>query len=149
MIFEILAASLDNFLKFFLIIIVAIVVAQIINSFLNQYTIETRLKNENNVVKSALLGLVTPGPLGLYLPSLKVLKEKGLSLSMIATFITSQTLVGPLRSFIEVEYFGAVFFTYRVVFSFFSAVAIGIVYKRLERHLEPKDTSNNQSKAKR
>jgi uncharacterized membrane protein YraQ (UPF0718 family) len=142
LIFEILATTLDNFLKFFFIIVVAVVVAQIINSFIDQNTVERRLKNENNVVKPALLGLVTPGPLGLYLPSLKMLKEKGLSLSMIVAFITSQTLVGPMRSFIEVEYFGAAFFTYRVIFSFFTAVATGVLYKRLDKHLELEATSN-------
>ncbi len=136
MIIEILAATFDSFLKFSLIIVVAIVVAQIISLFLSQETIEKQLKNEKNVVKPALIGLVTPGPLGLYLPLLKILKEKGLTLSMIATFITSQTLVGPMRSFIEVEYFGAMFFIYRVIFSFFTAFGVGICYKYLEKRIE-------------
>ena len=142
MIFEVLTTAIDNFLKFFFIIVIAVVFAQIINSFLNQDSIKNRLMNENDVVKPALLGLVTPGPLGLYLPTLKALKEKGLSLSMIVAFITSQTLVGPMRFFIEIEYFGTIFFTYRVIFSFFSAVATGVLYQRIKKNLEPEKNVN-------
>jgi uncharacterized membrane protein YraQ (UPF0718 family) len=59
---------------------------------------------------TSLLGLVTPGPLASYLPILKVLKRNGLSLSAVVAFITSQTLAGPIRAFIEIEFFGVLFF---------------------------------------
>lgn len=125
---------IENLLKLSPILIIAIVVAQIIDSYLSEETVKKIIK-EKSIIKAAAVGLVTPGPLTAYLPFLKVLKRRGLPLSIIVTFITAQTLVGPMRSFIEVEYFGAMFFIYRVILSFLMAVGVGACYKLLEKHI--------------
>ena len=85
------------------------------------------------LVAVTLTGLLTPGPLAAYLPVLKALRKLGFRLSLVAAFITSQTLVGPGRLFMEVRYFGAPFFVYRVLASFAIALAVGAIYALLER----------------
>ncbi|UCF59463.1 MAG: hypothetical protein JSV15_03360, partial [Candidatus Bathyarchaeota archaeon] len=62
----------------------------------------------------------------------------GLSLSVVAAFITSQTLVGPLRAFLEVDMFGLAFFIFRVVVSFVIAISVGVCFQLLNKHIMPK-----------
>lgn len=136
MITNIIYLTLANFLKFLPILIVAIVTAQIINSYISKEMIEKILKEKGrNIIRASGIGIATPGPLVAYLPLLKVLYGKGLPLSIIVAFITSQTLVGPMRLFLEVEYFGIIFFVYRVIISFLIAVGIGTCFRFLEKHI--------------
>lgn len=134
MIADLIYLVIENLLKLSPILIIAIVFAQIIDSYLSEETLKKVIK-EKSIIKAAAVGLATPGPLAAYLPFLKVLKRRGMSLSIVVTFITAQTLAGPMRSFIEVEYFGAIFFIYRVIFSFLTAVGVGACYKLLEKHI--------------
>ena len=92
-------------------------------------------KARRNILVGSLLGLVTPGPLSAFLPLLRVLKSGGLPLSVVAAFITSQTLVGPLRAFLEIDLFGVGFFVYRVVISFLIAMGVGLCFHLLKKHL--------------
>jgi len=136
MITNIIYLTLANFLKFLPILIVAIVIAQIIGSYIPKYMREKILKEKGrNIIRASGIGIATPGPLAAYLPLLKVLNEKGLPLSIIVSFITGQTLVGPMRLFLEVEYFGIIFFIYRVIISFLIAVGIGTCFQFLEKHI--------------
>lgn len=137
MIAHVLGITTRNFLGFLPMLIIAIVVAQILNSYISREVVEklrTRRLRENLVVIT-LIGLVTPGPLGVYLPLLRVLRKTGLPLSLIVTFITAQTLVGPLRLFLEVGYLGLGFFAYRVAASFAIAASVGFIYHHLERRI--------------
>jgi uncharacterized membrane protein YraQ (UPF0718 family) len=134
---HVLSITTRNFLGFLPTLIIAIVVAQILNSYISREVIErlrTRSLRENLFVVT-LIGLVTPGPLACYLPLLKVLRKTGLPLSLIVTFITAQTLVGPLRLFLEVGYLGLGFFAYRVAASFAIAASVGFIYHHLERRI--------------
>jgi uncharacterized membrane protein YraQ (UPF0718 family) len=134
---HVLGITTRNFLGFLPMLIIAIVVAQILNSYISREVVEklrTRRLRENLVVIT-LIGLVTPGPLGVYLPLLRVLRKTGLPLSLIVTFITAQTLVGPLRLFLEVGYLGLGFFAYRVAASFAIAASVGFIYHHLERRI--------------
>lgn len=136
MITNIIYLTLANFLKFLPILIVAIVTAQIIGSYIPKDMGEKILKEKGrNIIRASGIGIATPGPLAAYLPLLKVLNEKGLPLSIIVSFITGQTLVGPMRLFLEVEYFGIIFFVYRVIISFLIAVGIGTCFQFLEKHI--------------
>lgn len=136
MITDIIYLTLVNFLKVIPILIVAIVVSQIINSYISEKTMEKLLNEEGrNVIKASAVGIVSPGPLAAYLPLLKVLKRKGLSLSIIVSFITSQTLVGLMRLFLEVGYFGIMFFVYRVIISFLIAVGVGTCFRFLGKYI--------------
>jgi len=78
-----------EFLKILLILLIAIVALQIINSYMLKEDIRRRFKeNEKNIVKASAIGVATPGPLIAFLPILKMLKIKGVSLAIIIAFIT-------------------------------------------------------------
>ncbi|UCE43438.1 MAG: permease [Candidatus Bathyarchaeota archaeon] len=136
MIVEILILTLERFLRFLPILVVAIVLAKTLRLYISEDKIGLLLKAERRkILVPSLLGLATPGPLATYLPLLKVLQESGLPLSIVAAFITSQTLVGPLRAFLEVDLFGLPFFAFRVAASFVIAISIGECFHLLSKRL--------------
>lgn len=94
------------------------------------------LPSEKNIAETAAAGVLTPGPLLAYLPLLKTLNSKGLDLSIIVTFITAQTLIGPARLILEVGYFGLPFFIGRLVLALMIATAIGTCFKYLEKKIK-------------
>lgn len=137
MIQEVLSASAIDFLKVLPILVVAIIASQIIKYYLPKEKIGSSFEgNEKNITKASAIGLVTPGPLLAYLPLLKTLKEKGLAVSIIVAFITSQTLIGPMRLFLEVGYFGIAFFAYRLVLAFLIAIGIATCFRFLEKYIK-------------
>ena len=139
MIVNIVYLTLERFLLFLPILVVAIVLAKALNMYVSEDKIGLLLKRaRRNILVSSLLGLVTPGPLASYLPLLKVLHAGGLQLGVVAAFITSQTLVGPLRAFLEVDLFGLAFFAFRVLVSFMMALGIGICFQLLHKRLNIK-----------
>jgi len=142
---DILYLTLERFLGFLPILVVAIVVGKVFSLYISEDKIGMLLKGERrNNMGASLLGLVTPGPLAAYLPLLKVLQSGGLSLSVVAAFITSQTLVGPLRAFLEVDMFGLAFFVFRVVASFVIAISVGVCFQLLGKRIAPKTPSSGR-----
>jgi len=140
-IIDILYLTVERFLHFLPILVIAIIVAKVLRLYISEDKIGLLLRTERrNIVGSSLLGLVTPGPLASYLPLLKVLQSGGLTLSVVAAFITSQTLVGPLRAFLEVDMFGLPFFAFRVAISFIIAIGVGLCFQLLNKHIKSKTT---------
>lgn len=136
MIDEILYITIVRFLYSVPILTVAIFAAEVLNSIITKEKIEKFLKETRRTILGAsLIGLVTPGPLAPYIPLLRVLKKNGLPLASVVAFITSQTLVGPLRAFLEVDFFGALFFICRVVISFLISIGIGVCYQIFGKRL--------------
>ena len=137
MITNILYLTLINFLKILPILIIAIVASQVINSYIKKEKIKKTFKeSETNIAKASVTGIATPGPLLVFLPILKTLKKKGLPISIIVAFITGQTLIGPARLFLEVGYFGIMFFVYRVIIAFLIAVGIATSFRFLEKYIK-------------
>jgi uncharacterized membrane protein YraQ (UPF0718 family) len=135
MIETLLRETLQNLWSYLPILLVALFVANYIQSRQSARVLDYFLHGRvrETLVAVSLIGLVTPGLLSCYLPVLKALRKLGFRLSLIAAFITSQTLVGPGRLLMEVRYFGAGFFIYRVIASFAIAIAVGVIYALLER----------------
>jgi uncharacterized membrane protein YraQ (UPF0718 family) len=135
MIETLLRESLRNLWSYLPVLMVALFVANVIQARRSarvfDYFLHGRVRE--TLLAVTLTGLLTPGPLSAYLPVLQALRKLGFRLSLIAAFITSQTLVGPGRLFMEVSYFGAGFFIYRVLASFAIALAVGAIYALLER----------------
>jgi len=148
MIVGILLLTLERFLGYLPVLLVAIVTAKVLSLYMSEDRIGIFLKartlKRRNIVGASLLGLITPGPLAAYLPVLKVLQSGGLPLSVVATFITSQTLVGPIRAFLEVDVFGPVFFAFRVVASFIIAIGIGMCFQIFSKYITPKANSSRK-----
>ena len=145
MITDILYVTLVRFLGYLPILAAAIVVGRVLSLYISADRIGMLLKGETrNIVGASLLGLVTPGPLAPYLPLLKVLQSGGVSLSVVAAFITSQTLVGPLRAFLEVDMFGLTFFIIRVAVSSVIAISVGVSFQLLNKHIIRKSPSSER-----
>jgi len=137
MIIEILYLTLISFLKILPILVIAIVLSQIISIYLPQEKTEMVFKaNKKNLAKASVVGIATPGPLLAFLPLLKTFKKKGVSVSIIAAFITGQTLIGPMRFFLEVNYFGITFFIYRVIVAFLIAMSVAVCFRFLEKYIK-------------
>ncbi len=137
MIIDILSTSAISFMKVLPILVAAIIASQIIKYYLPEEKIKDSFgESEKNIIKASGVGLVTPGPLLAYLPLLKALKDKGLALSVMVAFITSQTLIGPMRLFLEVGYFGIAFFAYRLVLAFLMSIGIASCFRILEKHIK-------------
>jgi len=131
---EILSTTLLDFVKILPVLILAIIFSQIIKMYFSETKIKKLTEEtEKNFAKTAAVGLFTPGPLLIYLPILKSIKDKGVPLSILVAFITSQTLIGPGRILLEISYFGPKFFSYRVIFSFLIALGVATGFKFLEK----------------
>ena len=66
----------------------------------------------------------------------KTLKNKKVPVSLIAAFITGQTLIGPGRIFLELDYFSWQFFVLRVILALFIAIGIGSCFRLLEKYIK-------------
>lgn len=127
---DILILSAHTFLKLFPFVIVAVFISQLLKHYLAKKHIHTKIKeNTGNEAAATITGILTPGPLISYLPILKELKDRGLPVSIIAAFITGQTLIGPVRLFLETGYFGWQFFAFRVVSALIIGIVVGFVFK--------------------
>lgn len=137
MIIEILYLTSISFLKILPILVIAIVLSQIITTYLSEEKTEMIFEaNKKNMAKASIIGIATPGPLLAFLPLLKTFKKKGVSVSIIVAFITGQTLIGPVRFFLEVNYFGITFFIYRVLIAFLIAMSVAVCFRFLERYVK-------------
>jgi uncharacterized membrane protein YraQ (UPF0718 family) len=137
MISDLLAQGVGAFLQTLPILVFAVVVGQVILAYLPAEETERLLTGSGkNIVLASAIGLFSPGPNAAYLPLLYALRTRGASLSIIIAFITSQTMVGPVRFFLEAEYFGVMFWVYRVLIAFFIAMAMGFCYALLGHRLE-------------
>lgn len=133
---ELLQNAWVEFVKVLPLLVVAIVVSQIVEHFLHKRKAFKKIDpSEKNIVRAAGIGLITPGPLLAYLPTLRDLARKGMPPSLLASFITGQTLVGPMRIFLEVGYFGALFFLVRVVISFLLAIFIATSFRFINKKI--------------
>ncbi|MDP2684681.1 MAG: permease [bacterium] len=134
---ELLQSTWWEFWKILPILVIAIVVAQIIEHYLAKKSVYKKISpSEKNIARAAAIGIMTPGPLLAYFPALRDMSQKGTPPSLIASFITGQTLVGPMRLFLEISYFGLWFFVVRVIISFFMAVFIGNSFRIINKKIK-------------
>ncbi len=123
---EILTDTLHEFWRILPVLLVAIVVSQIAEHWLQKRNMHHRIGDTNtNIIRAGAIGIATPGPLIAYLPTVRKLARQGVPPSVIGSFITGQTLVGPMRVFLEVSYFGAAFFIMRAAISLLMAIGVG------------------------
>jgi uncharacterized membrane protein YraQ (UPF0718 family) len=108
--------------------IVATFLAGLIRSWIHQDLIIKYLgiRKGRNIPIAAALGIVTPGPVYSIYPLLNVLRDKGASSEAITTFLFGQTMIGPMRTALEVSFFSAPFFIFRIALAFTLAVLAGI-----------------------
>lgn len=135
MITQIITTTLIDFVKILPILLITIVVSQIIKTHIHKDKIQKTIKeNEKGFAEAGIMGIMTPGPLLVYLPILKSLKDKGVPFSVLVAFITGQTLIGPGRIFLEIDYFGFKFFIYRTILALLIALGVATGFKILEKN---------------
>ena len=83
---------------------------------------------------ATVLGILTPGPVYAIYPIVMVLKRKGVKNSILVSYITGQTIIGPARIPFEVGLFGLNFFLYRLMLAIPMGVLAGFLYMRLSRY---------------
>jgi uncharacterized membrane protein YraQ (UPF0718 family) len=126
--------SFLQLLKIFPILFFAVCISQIIQYYISSDKAQKFTSpSEGNFAKAAGIGLITPGPLLAYLPLLKTLKNKGVPLCVLASFITAQALIGPARVILEIHYFGIKFLVYHVILAFFIALGVATGFKILKK----------------
>ncbi|MBT4722709.1 hypothetical protein HN958_01990 [Candidatus Falkowbacteria bacterium] len=137
MLYEILIKTITGFLNVLPVLVFAIIISQIVSYYASHKKMGKQLKeNEANISKATILGMLSPGPLIAYLPTVSNLHKKGMAPSLVVAFITGQALVGPARVFLEVDYFGWQFFVLRVILAIFIAVGAATVFRLLEKYFK-------------
>ena len=131
---QVLQTTAVEFIRIFPILAFSIVGAEIISKFISKRDIKSQFgKGKRGIVVSTFAGLFAPGPLVAYLPALYSLRKKGLGLGYIASFTTSQTIIGSLRVLIEIYYFGMYFFIVKTCLAAIMAICVGLIFGLLEK----------------
>jgi len=131
---EVFYNSFVEFLTIFPVLAFSVVVPEFVSRYVHAKKIETHLKkSKKGILIPTGIGIFAPGPLIAYLPSLFMLRKKGLPLSYVVAFITAHTFMGPLRVFIEIFYFDIYFFIVRTTLAFIMSFSIGLIFRALEK----------------
>lgn len=80
---------------------------------------------------ATVLGILTPGPVYAIYPIVLALKQKGVKNTILVSYITGQTIIGPARIPFEVGLFGLDFFVYRFLLAVPMGVFAGLLYMLL------------------
>lgn len=122
-------------IKILYLTVFAIIISSLIHFLIPAEFVERHLKRNKFIylVYAAILGILTPGPVYAIYPIVVVLKKKGVQNSILVSYLTGQTIIGPARIPFEVGIFGAKFFIYRVVLSIAMGTLAGILYILLSK----------------
>ena len=131
--FESLYGSYDLFLKIIFILIGVFVFMFVLNIFL---TPERALKylGKGSGLKGWIIsifgGILSTGPIYLWYPLLKDLKEKGMKNSLVATFLYNRAIKIPLMPMM-IFYFGIKFFILLTFFMIIFSIFNGLIVEKL------------------
>ena len=92
--------------------------------------------NTKGFIIATLAGIATPGTLFEVLPFIAILRRRGLKASSTVAFMTGQTLMGPMRTPLEIKYMGLSYFVFRVGLAVLLGVITGFMTLPFERWLE-------------
>lgn len=96
--------------------------------FAQRYLTQNKLRH---LFLAGVLGILTPGPVYVLYPVLYTLKKKGIHASILVSYITGQTIIGPARIPLEVGLFGPRFFSYRLALALVLSPLAGLLYSLL------------------
>ena len=125
--------AIDNIIELTMIFIFACLLAGLIDVYVEKEMIIKLFNPERrditNYFIATILGIITPGPVYSIFPIVLVLKKKGARTDFIISYLTGQTLMGPMRVPLEIWFLGWWFFIYRA----FVTVIIGVLAGILSR----------------
>jgi len=113
----------------------AIAISTVIHFVIPQDFAEKHLKKRKiyHYFIASALGILTPGPVFAIYPIIMVMKLKGVPNSIIISYLTGQTVVGPARAPFEIGFFGIKFFALRVALVLILGPLSGILYEMLNK----------------
>lgn len=125
---EVLLLSGIRFLKVLPIIIIGLFVGKIVELYLPRSFVKKYINKPWSLFVIGAAAMTTPGPLYASLPLLYALRKKGAHYGIIVTYITSDLMVGPLRLFLEVNYFGVWYLITRLFLTYAISIALGFCF---------------------
>ena len=122
--------SLENIFEVILIFIFAAYLAALIDVFVNKEIILRMFSNERHFITNyfiaTIAGIITPGPVYSIFPIVVVLRKKGVREDIIVSYLTGQTLMGPMRVPLELLFLGFNFFVYRAIVTVIIGLLAGL-----------------------
>ncbi|MCD6490844.1 MAG: permease [Candidatus Njordarchaeia archaeon] len=127
--------SIQNFMDVFLIFIFAALLASLADLYIDK---ELILKvfdpNRNSIYNYAIataIGIITPGPVYSIFPIVLVLRKKGATEDILISYLTAQTLMGPIRVPLEIVFLGVEFLVFRTIVTVIIGILAGVLTKPL------------------
>jgi len=113
----------------------AIAISTLIHFVIPQDFAERYLKKRKiyHYFLASILGILTPGPVFAIYPIIMVMKKKGVPNSILISYLTGQTVVGPARAPFEIGFFGIKFFALRIALVLVLGPLSGILYEMLNK----------------
>lgn len=125
-----LKIAMMAFIKMFPMLIIMVIIIGLTLGFLSTETISNILGNQSGITGilfTGIFGAVMHIPALLAFPLSASLLEKGASITVIATFIITLTMVGMVTLPLEIKELGRKFTILRNIFSFIIAIIIALI----------------------
>ena len=125
-----LKIAMMSFIKMLPMLIIIVIIIGLTLGFLSGETISKILGNQTGaigIIFTGLFGSILQIPALLAFPLSASLLEKGASMTVIATFIMTLTMVGIVTLPLEIKELGKKFAILRNVFSFIIAIIIALI----------------------
>ncbi len=126
---------INTFIKVIPVIIVVFAVMYVVNLFADKKKIMKYVGESSGLkgwIFSIISGILSTGPIYIWYPLLRNLKEKGMKDSLIATFLYNRAVKIPLIP-IMIYYFGFLFTVllmfYMIIFSVINGLIVGLLNK--------------------
>lgn len=123
----------ENLIDLIIIFTFACLLAGLIDAFIEKEMILRFFNPKRNDIMNyfiaTIVGIATPGPVYGIFPIVLILKKKGARSDFLISYLTGQTLMGPMRVPLELLFLGVNFLIYRTIIT----VAIGIMAGLLSR----------------
>ncbi|MHA1758657.1 MAG: permease [Promethearchaeota archaeon] len=121
------------------IFIVASFLAEVINIWVDREKV-TEFFGNMGLIKGLLvitaIGVTVPGPIYSIFPLVLVLIKKGIKSHYLIAFLTGQTLMGPMRIILELQYMGVYFLLWRGLLSIMLGVIAGLMAYPFHKYMD-------------
>jgi uncharacterized membrane protein YraQ (UPF0718 family) len=122
-------------LQVFVILLFAVPVSFWIDEKLGKNFVKKINKKKLAIAQASIVGIATPGPIYVMFPITGELKKKRVHPSILVSFLTGQTSIGPIRLMMEAGIFGIPFVFARVVAAFLVSIVAGVLTVPLDKKL--------------
>lgn len=129
-----IAFSFSIITNIILPIIIVIIIMSLVNYFINPQSLSKTMGKTSGIKKWLIAivgGIISTGPIYLWYPLLKELKNKGLGYGIISTFLYNRAIKIPLLPVLAV-YFSLTFVLVLTIIMIIASIFQGIIIDKLE-----------------